>query len=119
MKENCGDLEALKELGKNKKNPFTTEQLLDGNLKNIGGESRIEVSKRVKTAFYEILKKYKEKNIAIVSHGATLKFLLMDFCVLNENYQLEFNGQKISLNSPGVIKLTFDDDKLENLVQIV
>lgn len=119
MKENCGDLDYLKELGKNKKHSYTTEQLLDINLKNVGGESRLEVSRRVRTAFYEILNENQGKNVAIVSHGATLKFLLMDWCILNENYQLEFNEKEISLNSPGVIKLVFEEKRLKDLIQIV
>ena len=33
MKENYGYLKSLEEIGKIKQNSFTTEQLLDGNLK--------------------------------------------------------------------------------------
>ena len=119
MKESYGDLEQLKRLGENKKNSFTTEQLLDINLKNVDGESRLEVSNRVQQAFNEILIKEQGKNIAIVSHGATLKFLLMNWCKLNKNYQLEFDGKEIILNSPGIIEIDFKNKKLENLMQIL
>ena len=106
-------------MGKGKKNTFTTEQLLDINLKNIGGESRLEVSKRIQEAFNEVLIENQGKNIAIVSHGATLKFLLMDWCTLNENYQLEFKEKEINLNSPGIIRLVFEGKTLKDLTQIV
>ena len=35
MKENCGNLTTLLKLGENKRNSFTTEQLLDEKLKNL------------------------------------------------------------------------------------
>ncbi len=41
-----GNLETLKKLGKTKKFKYTTEQLLDENLTNIGGESRKETTER-------------------------------------------------------------------------
>ena len=43
----------------------------------------------------------------------------MKWCNLNINNQLEFNGKPINLNSPGVLKLLFDDKDLIELVQIV
>lgn len=119
MKGNYGNLETLEELGKSKQNPFTIEQLLDGNLKNIDGESRIEVTTRMEKAFNRVLTENLGKNIAIVSHGASIKFLLMKWCNLNNNNQLEYNGKAINLNSPGVLKLVFDDTKLIDLTQIV
>ena len=119
MKENCGDLNKLKELGKDKKNSYTTEQLLDENLKNIDGENRLEVTRRMEQAFESVLSKDKGKRVAIVSHGAALKFLLMKWCKLNNNNELEFNGKIITLNSPGVLELLFDDKKLVKLRQVI
>ena len=46
MKENYGNLDTLKELGKTKTLPFTKEQLQDNNLKNIDGESYNDVITR-------------------------------------------------------------------------
>lgn len=119
MKENCGNLGSLKELGKIKSSDFTTEQLLDEKLKNLEGENRIEVTERMNQSFVQVLAQNKGKRIAIVSHGASIKFLLMKWCDLNINNKLEFNGNIISLNSPGVLKLTFEGEKLTQLVQIV
>ena len=119
MRENYGDLKSLEELGKNKKEPFTIEQLLDEKLKNKDGESREEVTKRMQIAFEHILKENVGRNIAIVSHGAAIKFLIMKWCNLNKNNQLEFKGKIINLNSPGVLKLIFQDMDLKELVQII
>ena len=119
MRENYGDLKSLEELGKSKKESFTIEQLLDETLKNKDGESREEVANRMERAFENILKENIGKNIAIVSHGAAIKFLLMNWCNLNKNNQIEFKGKIITLNSPGVLKLIFDDMDLKELFQIV
>lgn len=119
MKENYGDLKSLEELGKIKKESFTIEQLLDETLKNKDGESREEVANRMKMALEHILKENSGKNIAVVSHGAAIKFLLMNWCNLNKNNQIEFKDKIITLNSPGVIKLVFDDMDLKELFQIV
>ena len=100
-------------------NPFTIEQLLDEQLKNADGESRIEVTERMEKAFNRILSQNIGKNIAIVSHGASIKFLLMKWCNLDNNNQLEYNGKIINLNSPGVLKLVFNDTELIDLTQIV
>ena len=113
-----GDLNTLKELGKDKKNSFTVEQLLDEHFKNKDGESRKEVSKRMNEFLDEILKGEKNK-IAIVSHGAAIKFLLMNWCKLNNENELQYKNSIITINSPGIIKLVFDNNGLINLKQIV
>ena len=118
MKESYGDLTKLEELGKGKRNSFTTEQLINENLKNVEGESRKEVTYRMKKVFKSILEENKGKKIAIVSHGAAIKFLIMKWCKLNENNEIEFNKQKITLDSPGIIKLVFEEDELLELIQV-
>jgi len=119
MKENYGNLESLKELGKNKANSFTTEQLLDENLKNLEGENRIEVTARMNRAFNRIISENTDKRIAIVSHGAAIKFLLMKWCKLNNDNQLEYDSKIIKLNSPGVIKLLIKNKEVKKVEQIV
>lgn len=113
-----GDLEALEKLGQNMHHTFTVEQLLDETLKNKDGESRTEVVKRMEELLNNILTENLGKNIAIVSHGASIKFLLMNWCNLNNNYELEYNSSIINVNSPSVIKLVFDNKKLVGLSQI-
>lgn len=119
MKENCGNLIALRELGKGNNNSFTTEQLLHENLKNVDGESRKEVTERMEKSFNNILKENLEKRIVIVSHGAAIKFLLMKWCKLNNKNEIQFNKKTINLNSPGIVKLAFEDNKLSELEQIL
>ena len=111
-----GNVAELEELEKNKKYPYTEEQLLDENLKNIGGESRNEVNKRMTETLNRILKNNKEKRIVIVSHGAAIKFLLMNWCKLNEKNEIIYkNNINIDVKSPCVIRLEFKEEELENM----
>ena len=82
-----GNLKTLIELGKDKRHTYTEEQLKDENLKNVNGENRIEVNKRMTTSLNKILKDNIGKKVVIVSHGAAIKFLLLNWCDLNENYK--------------------------------
>lgn len=113
-----GNLETLRELGKDKKHTYTEEQLMDENLKNIDGENRIEVNKRMTTSLNKILKDNAGKKVVIVSHGAAIKFLLMNWCDLNENYKLVYNNSIIEVESPSAIKLEFRKENLENMTII-
>lgn len=113
-----GDLETLRELGKDKKHTYTEEQLMDENLKNIDGENRIEVNKRMTTSLNKILKGNAGKKVVIVSHGAAIKFLLMNWCDLNENCKLVYNNSIIEVESPSAIKLEFRKENLENITII-
>ena len=116
---NLGNLETLKELGKDKKYSYTEEQLLDEKLKNINGENRVEVNKRMTNALSKVLKQNEGKNIVIVSHGAAIKFLLMNWCKLNNELKLTYKNSIIDLKSPSLIKLEFNGMSLDNLRVIV
>lgn len=61
----------------------------------------------------KILKENRGKRIAIVSHGAAIKFFLMKWCKLNNENEIQYNKKNIKLDSPGIIKLLFDDDLIE------
>lgn len=115
-----GDLETLKKMAKNKKNSYTTEQLLNRKLKNKDGESCEEVSKRMKEKIQEIVENGPE-NIAIVSHGTAIKFYLSNFCRIDENINFIYNEKiiiKKNINSPDIIKLTFSNNSLRNIEHI-
>lgn len=88
-------------------------------LKNVDGENRIEVTDRMEKSFERVFSENIGKTIVIVSHGASIKFLLMKWCKLNINNQLEFKNKVINLNSPGVLELLFEDKELIELNQIV
>lgn len=112
-----GILKTLKELGKNKKYSYTEEQLLDKNLKNINGENGIEVNNRMTNSLNKILKENEGKKIVIVSHGAAIKFLLMNWCKLNEDIKLVYKDKVLDISSPCLLKLTFRKNELLDLEQ--
>lgn len=114
-----GDLNELKSLGKSKNLSFTKEQLLNENLKTKYGESHIEVKKRMQNFLADILNNYINKKIALISHGAAIKFFLSSWCKLEENCNLIYNDNILLINSPSVIKLCFSGNKLINIVQII
>lgn len=114
-----GNLETLKELGKDKKYSYTEEQLLDEKLKNIDGENRIEVNNRMSNSLNKILKENEGKNIVIISHGAAIKFLLMNWCKLNNELKLKYKNSIIDLKSPSLIKLEFNGMNLDDLSLII
>ena len=119
MKERYGSLSELKLLGEKMKLRFTKEQLIDKKLKNYGGESREQVVKRMNEIFNEIVIGHNEnKNIALVSHGASIKFFLSQYCNLNDDIELVYNGKIVKVSSPGVIKLEVIDGKVKSIEQI-
>ena len=112
-----GNLNNLKDIGKNKKYSYTEEQLLDEKLKNIDGENRVEVNNRMSNSLNKILRENEGKNIVIVSHGAAIKFLLMNWCELNKNFKLTYKDVILDITSPCLLKLTFRKNKLVSLEQ--
>lgn len=119
MKENCGDLTTLEKLVKTKTNSYTVEQMLDSKLKNIGGESNEEVGKRMLECMIEILKEYSGKRIAVISHGAAIKYFLQNWCeYVYEEDALYFNDEFAcprKLESPSIVKLEFEDSALKKV----
>lgn len=98
------------------------KQYLDENFKTVGGESQIEVRKRMLDILNEILEKDKGKKVAVFSHGLAITFLLLNYLKLekieNRNITLCYKGKIIlngRINSPEVFKLIFDDKKLEDI----
>ena len=100
---------------------FWLTQYEDENAKTVGGESRKEVLNRMEDFLDELLENNPNKNIVIVSHGASITFLLMKWCklekVILEGKQryLSFRDKLIiggSINTPEVFKLTFDNEKI-------
>ena len=120
--ENYGDLIALRELGKDSKIDYTTAQLIDENFKNKDGESNIEVRNRMNKAITEILEKYKEKRIIIVSHGAAIKFYLQKWCEYDQNSNvLKYNNNFVchkNIDSPSVIRIEILDNAVINIDQL-
>lgn len=104
---------SLKELGTKSKNDYTTDQLIDENLKNKDGESNLEVRKRMTETIMGILDKHQGMKIAIVSHGAAIKYYLQNFCEYDQEKEaLVCNGKIVcskKIESPSFIKLVFNE----------
>ncbi len=113
-----GSIDDLKKLEEKYTHTFTEEQLIDNSLKNTNGESMIEVKERMTKAINNLLNEYKDKKIIVVSHGAAIKFYLMNFCNLSEEIKLMYKDSILEVPSPSIIKLTFDGNTLIDIKNI-
>ncbi len=103
------------------------KQYLDENIKNKDGENRKEVTKRMLDGFYDIVNKNKGKEIAIFTHAAAMKFLLMCWCRLesikeDKHITLSFNNKIIVdkiFDAPETFKITLDENnQIKNIEYI-
>lgn len=105
-------------------------QYLDENYKTINGESQKMVRDRMGKVLDEILSNDKGKKVAVFAQGYAITFLLLNWCKLEEIREdngshilkYSFNNKIIfdkKINSPEVFKLTFDEEKLINIENIV
>ena len=97
-------------------------QYEDPTYKTVGGESQLDVRKRFEEAFFEIIKKHKDKRIAIFSHGYAITFFLLKYCTLlpfkDNKLNYEYNGKELfnkTINAPEVFKLTIDNEEIKNI----
>ena len=98
---------------------FGERQFIDDTYKVGFGENQREVRKRMEEVFFEILNKYKNKRIVIVSHSTAMAFLLMKWCKVFYNGPYLFNDREFfdgKWRFCETFKLVFDDDN--NLVDI-
>ena len=113
----------LKELGEFMKDKATRdpsqEQLLDRTFRTSDGESAEQTRERMNKFFAKILKEYCGKRIAVVSHGGSIKFFLLNWCKVNKDVKLVYNNEKVlNIKSPCLLKLTFSGNELIELEQI-
>lgn len=94
------------------------EQLAYPEFKTRDGESANDTNKRMNEFINEIIKKYEGKRLAIVSHGGAIKFYLLNYCRVNKNLNLEYKGKELNIESPCLLKLTFNKCEFVNLEQI-
>ena len=115
-----GNLKEIEEFMKNKKTKDPSqEQLLDRTFRTSDGESAEQTRKRMNIFFDKILKEYEGKRIAILSHGGSIKFFFLNWCIVNKNMKLVYRKNIIlDIKSPCLLKLTFRKNKLTNLEQI-
>ena len=116
-----------RKLGDNKPKEFWLEQLLNEKAKTTNGESQLEVRERMLKVVNEVLEKYKNKRIVLISHGSAITFLLMNWCKL-ESAKLEGKIRKLSFKNkivindcfktPEIFKLIFNDNDLISIERI-
>lgn len=104
---------------------FAMKQYQDENYKYGNGESRKEVTNRVRESLFEIINKNKGKKIFIVTHSTAMLFLFISFgkFEFGENcHKIIINNKNIIENvrwgehTPELFKLIFDEDN--NLIDI-
>lgn len=109
------------------KEEFWIEQFKDNKLKNIDGESGIEVRNRMNDKINDIITKNKGKRIAIVCHNACILFYLLQYCKLEQaelvkKLTISFNGRILIRDSimkaPSIMKLEFDENRLTDIKYI-
>ena len=114
-----GNLKELGEFMKDKKTRDPSqEQLLDRNFKTSDGESAEDTRQRMTKFFDKILQEYNGKKIAVVSHGGSIKFFLLNWCEVNDDVKLVYKNTVLDITSPCLLKLTFRENELLNLEQI-
>lgn len=105
---------------------YYERQFKDQNYKLDGGECLNEVNIRMNDILNELLYKYKDKRIAIVSHGTALTFMLKNYCTLKWNeidefLEIYFNNKLVfdgKWDCPEIFKLIFDGNKLISIENI-
>lgn len=102
---------------------FNVKQWNDIDYKLPNGESRRDVTNRMYNALIRVIKDYKNKKIAIVSHGTAISFLLDKWCDVFVNYnndnkmntKIVFKNKIIfdnNISAPCVFKIVFDDNNI-------
>lgn len=114
-----GNIEDLAKFMNNKETRDPSrEQLAFPEFKTRDGESANDTNKRMNEFIGELLEKYKEKRIAVVSHGGAIKFYLLSYCNVNERLNIEYKGKELNITSPCLLKLIFKGNKLVELKKI-
>ena len=114
-----GNLKELGEFMKDKKTQDPSqEQLLDRKFKTSDGESAEDTRQRMTKFFDKILQEYNGKKIAVVSHGGSIKFFLLNWCEVNDDVKLVYKNTVLDITSPCLLKLTFRENELVNIEQI-
>lgn len=109
------------------KEEFWINQFINKDLKNVNGESQVDVQNRMHIKIKEIINKNNNKKVAIVCHNACVLFYLLKFCKLenakvNKKLTIKFNDKVLIedniMKSPSIMKLEFEDDKILNISYI-
>lgn len=101
---------------------FEKRQFEDENYKIGNGESQKEVANRMYNALMDVVNKYQDKKIVIVSHSTAITFLLMKLATYQDQ-KIVFNNKLImdetfKWNAPEIFKLEFKKNNLINIENI-
>ena len=83
------------------------KQIQNKKFKFKNGESREEIEKRMNDAIEEIINNNKNEEILVVTHGASMTFLLMKFCNI-EMTNIEKKIRKIKFKNKIIFENKFD-----------
>ena len=108
---------------------FNVKQWNDIDYKLPNGESRRDVTNRMYNALIRVINDYKNKRIAIVSHGTAISFLLDKWCDVFVNYnndnkmntKIVFKNKIIfdnNISAPCVFKIVFDENNIISIENI-
>ena len=108
---------------------FNVKQWNDIDYKLPNGEFRRDVTNRMYNALIRVINDYKNKRIAIVSHGTAISFLLDKWCDVFVNYnndnkmntKIVFKNKIIfdnNISAPCVFKIVFDDNNIISIENI-
>ena len=108
---------------------FNVKQWNDIDYKLPNGESRRDVTNRMYNALIRVINDYKNKRIAIVSHGTAISFLLDKWCDVFVNYnndnkmntKIVFKNKIIfdnNISAPCVFKIVFDNNNIISIENI-
>lgn len=102
---------------------FEMKQFVDENYKIGNGESQKEVRERMNNVLIDILDKYKNKKIAIVSHSTAILYLLKKFVDIDNEGNCTFEGNFFfncmnNWNYCEIFKLEFEENKLIDIENI-
>lgn len=108
---------------------FNVKQWNDIDYKLPNGESRRDVTNRMYNALIRVINDYKNKRIAIISHGTAISFLLDKWCDVFVNYnndnkmntKIVFKNKIIfdnNISAPCVFKIVFDDNNIISIENI-
>ena len=115
-----GNLKEIAEFmkDKNTRDP-SQEQLLDRTFRTSDGESAEQTRERMNKFLDKILKEYEGKRIAVISHGGSIKFFLLNWCTVNENVKLVYKDIVLNITSPCLLKMRFRKNEFINIEQLL
>ena len=96
-------------------NYYHEQSYLDSDYKLNNGESQNDVRNRMYSLINELIYKYNNKNIILVTHYINIIYLLRIWCNIKYKEDIIYNNKVITnstTNDPNIFKLTFNNNKI-------